>query len=120
MHGQVAGLRDIEEGNFLRGGLAYGPGYGCAAYFRAQGLAPSGCELFGIVEKARIEIVGQDDGGRENRAGQAAATGFVEARLKGVTGMGGKEHSRKIKAGSEENRKFGGIPHSPTGETNGA
>ena len=92
VHGQVAGLGNVDAGNFIYRCLAYCPGNGLGANDGPQGIAPLSTELLGIVEEARVEIRRQNNGRREHRTRQAAPASFIEARFEGMASVRGKEH----------------------------
>ena len=79
LHGQQAGLQDVELIYFGHSGQGHVPGQGLLLDGGGQGLALPGGELFGVFQAGQPAVGRQDDGGRHYGAGQGAAPGFVHA-----------------------------------------
>ena len=90
MHGQYGGAQDVDAVNLVGGHHAYGPGQGLGLDDGAQSLAAPLRDLLRVVKPRMMEVGRQYDGGGKDRAGEAAAAGFVASGLehRGIEAVG--------------------------------
>ena len=79
MHGQERSIEDVDFIYFLRAHLSDGPGQGGLLDYLPRSVAIPFAELLGVVEQRMGKIFRQDDGGGEDRAGQATPPRFIAA-----------------------------------------
>ena len=82
-HGFVGGAEDIDAVNFIR--LDDGErdsDFGAGGEFFVDALASALGELLGVVQHVVRETCGENDCRRYDRAGERAASGFINARYK--------------------------------------
>ena len=78
-HGEVGGAEDVEGVDFLDGGCGDGPvDFRAGAEDGVDGFALFGGEFFRVVQAIEVEVMGQDDGGGHDGAGEGTASGFID------------------------------------------
>ena len=78
LHGEEAGLQDVDFVDFRRAGFRDRPGQRLFADERCQLFAATGGELFGVVQSGDGFVRVKDDGSGNHRTRQRSAPGFVD------------------------------------------